>query len=306
MFNSIIWYDLSMEITDQKFGIIVNTKSGSSDDDSAGIIKEILVEYGITAAHTWCGSSEGLSDAFADVAKKDIDVLIVLGGDGTISSAAAQCTATGPILIPLPGGTMNILPKALYGTGSWQDILRAILTNPSVKRVSGGSVEGQRFYISAICGAPALWANAREALRDNAFGDVLAHSKVAIDHMFASKVSYDFGSGHTGSAEAITVTCPLVASELDEDQRLFQATVIDVNDAGDVLKLATAAAFGAWRELKNVEVVHTAGVMLSAEEDIPVILDGETVDVGHSTTITFVPNAFTALVPVMQKEEIAS
>ncbi len=289
-----------MDLRDKKIGVIINIKSGSSNDDSAGVVKAILAEHGLSTVHAWCGSSEDLAEAFAESARNEIDVLIVLGGDGTISSAAAQCTGGKPFLIPLPGGTMNILPKALYGDHPWQDILRSILVNSVPKNVSGGSVAENRFYISAICGAPALWAKAREAVRDYAISDALAHGKVAVDHMFASKVTYDFGAGNTGTAEAVTVTCPLVALDLEEDQRLFQATVIDVNDAGDVLMLATAAAFGSWRALKNVTVVHTDRVTISADHDIPVILDGETVAVGPDATITFVPRAFTALVPIIR------
>ena len=51
-------------------------------------------------------------------------MLVVLGGDVTIRTAAEACTGTNTYLLPLPGGTLNMLPRALYGDTSWQDTLK--------------------------------------------------------------------------------------------------------------------------------------------------------------------------------------
>jgi diacylglycerol kinase family enzyme len=143
-----------IDLSGRKIAAVLNTASGTCTPESKDEMLAILQEFNVTPAHVWCGSSEGLSVAFDEVKSIQANVLIVLGGDGTIRSAAEQCTGAGPLLIPLPGGTMNVLPKALYGEGSWQDILRKICANPTIKKVSGGEIQGHRFFISAICGAP--------------------------------------------------------------------------------------------------------------------------------------------------------
>ena len=61
-------------------------------------------------------------------------MLVVLGGDGTIRTAAEACTGTDTYLLPLPGGTLNMLPRALYGDVSWHDALRTTLPAPVTKR----------------------------------------------------------------------------------------------------------------------------------------------------------------------------
>ena len=98
------------------------------------------------------------SGSFAEAAGQKLEVLIVLGGDGTIRTAAEACAEKGSYLIPLPGGTMNMLPRALYGNVPWEEALEKTLTAPSIKVLSGGRIADKQFFIAAIVGAPALWA----------------------------------------------------------------------------------------------------------------------------------------------------
>ncbi|MDB5195299.1 MAG: diacylglycerol kinase family lipid kinase [Parcubacteria group bacterium] len=287
----------AVDLRTRKIGAVLNTASGSCTSESVQEMEAIFEEFELRPVRMWCSASNELPQAFAEVEKRDLDVLVVLGGDGTIRSAAELCNENGPLLVPLPGGTMNVLPKALYGNGSWQDILRAVLSNPQVKPVSGGEVEGHRFFISAICGAPALWAKVRESIREGELGAAIEHGKAALDRMFATKIHYQFNEMHEGETEALTISCPLVSSALEDDREVFEAAVIDVNDAPDVLAFATAAAFGAWRETKQVAIVRTKSVTVSSRRTLPIILDGETMDVGSEARIEFVPHAFSALVP---------
>ncbi|HRH24629.1 MAG TPA: diacylglycerol kinase family lipid kinase, partial [Candidatus Paceibacterota bacterium] len=222
---------------------------------------------------------------------------IVFGGEGTIRSAAQASTMDGPLLIPLPGGTMNLLPKALYGDVPWETALLSALRDPVIRVVSGGKADQERFFIAAILGAPALWAKAREALREGDIVEALEEGKDAIEHLFDSKVSYRFNELHEGTAEAISVVCPLISTTLADDRQVLEAAVIDVAGAGEVIELATAAAFGQWRDSRNVAIVNTKHVSVSATSHIPVILDGETVHVGKELEIEFLPEAFRAIVP---------
>jgi diacylglycerol kinase family enzyme len=232
--------------------------------------------------------------------------LVVLGGDGTIRTAAARGTETSSYLIPLPGGTMNILPKSLYGNDSWQEVLRKTLANPVVKEVSGGEVNGEKFFIASIFGAPALWAEVRESLRSHDLGRAIEKGKVALDTMFAAKIKYTLSEQDFGEVEALSVTCPLVAKTLDDSWHGFEATVIDVKDVGEVLGLATSATLGSWREDRNIHIVRTAMAHITSEKNIPAILDGETVELGNDINVSFVPKAFRALVPAPVPDEVLS
>lgn len=81
-------------------------------------------------------------------------MLVVLGGDRTIHTAAEACAGTDTYLLPLPGGTLNLLPPALYGDVSWQDALRITLADPLTKTLSRGRTGDELFFVAAIVGAP--------------------------------------------------------------------------------------------------------------------------------------------------------
>jgi diacylglycerol kinase family enzyme len=44
------------------------------------------------------------------------DAVLVLAGDGTARAAAEMAGPDGPLIAPLPGGTMNMLPRASMAT----------------------------------------------------------------------------------------------------------------------------------------------------------------------------------------------
>ena len=65
-----------------------------------------------------------------------------LAGDGTARSVASKAKPDGPMIAPLPGGTMNMLPKALYGTGDWKLAYTVNLESRIAQRVLWPLVDG--------------------------------------------------------------------------------------------------------------------------------------------------------------------
>src|SRR5215217_161213 len=116
-----------IRVSRMKIAAIINTSSGGCDSESEAEMLNILKAAGVTNCKTWCGASDQIERAFAEAATHKPKMLVVLGGDGTIRTAAEACTGTDTYLLPLPGGTLNMLPRALYGDLSWQDALRVTL-----------------------------------------------------------------------------------------------------------------------------------------------------------------------------------
>jgi diacylglycerol kinase family enzyme len=286
-----------IRLSELKVGAIINTSSGGSDSESEQRMLRILTGAGIVEPKTWCGEAEEIERFFAEAAGQKLDIFIVLGGDGTIRRAAAACNETRPLLIPLPGGTMNMLPRALYGDLSWEDALKNTLAAPSAKMLSGGRVANKQFFVAAIVGPPALWIQARESAREGDIVNVIEKGRVALQKMFGPKVQYFISEEMKGEAEAVLLICPLISEEMSGSEQALEAAVVDVENAAQVIRLATAAAFGKWRDDRKIHLTKTKGVVVQSRKEIPATLDGESVNLGVRAEIDFVSRAVTVLVP---------
>ena len=286
-----------IRLSELKVGAIINTSSGGSDSESEQRMLRILTGAGIVEPKTWCGEAEEIERFFAEAAGQKLDIFIVLGGDGTIRKAAEACTETRPYLVPLPGGTMNMLPRALYGDLSWEDALKNTLAAPSAKMLSGGRVANKQFFVAAIVGPPALWIQARESAREGDIVNVIEKGRVALQKMFGPKVQYLISEEMKGEAEAVLLICPLISEEMSGSEQALEAAVVDVENAAQVIRLATAAAFGKWRDDRKIHLTKTKRVAVQSSKEIPATLDGESVNLGVRAEIDFVSRAVTVLVP---------
>jgi diacylglycerol kinase family enzyme len=284
-------------LSELSFGVIINTSSGGCDPASEAQLLNILEGAGVTKCKTWCGQANQMERVFAEAAAQQLEVLIVLGGDGTIRTAAGACSRCGMYLLPLPGGTMNMLPRALYGDVSWENALKNTLAHPVTKVLSGGRVEDNQFFVAAIVGLPALWAETRESIREGDIVDAIKKGAVAFQEMFATKIQYSISSERKGEAEVIAVICPLISEQMSESEQALEAAVINLENAAELIRFATAAAVGKWRDGGNISLSKTTRVTVQSGADIPIFLDGERVKAGKRAEISFVPKAVNVIVP---------
>lgn len=287
----------AIHLSELKVGVIINASSGGYDLECEHKMLDILKGAGIVEAKIWCGDADQMKRAFTEATRRKLDVLVVLGGDGTIRTAAERCGAERSYLIPLPGGTMNMLARALYGDLSWEDALDKTLAAPSPKALSGGRVADKQFFIAAIVGAPTLWTEARESIRERDIGDAIEKGSVAFRKMFETKIQYLISGEMKGEAEAVALICPLISEQMSDSEQALEAAVIDVESAAEVIGLVSTAAFGKWRDHRNILLTRTKTMRVQSRNDIPAILDGEKINLGGSAEITFVPKAVTVLVP---------
>jgi diacylglycerol kinase family enzyme len=287
----------AMRLSELKIGVIINTSSGGFDSESEQKMFCILQRAGIVEPRVWCDSADEMTRSLVEATGQNLDVLIVLGGDGTIRTASEACAEKGSYLIPLPGGTMNMLPRALYGDVTWEEALKNTLTAPSLKVLSGGRIAGKQFLIAAIVGAPALLVEPRESMREGNILDAIEKGSVAFRKMFETKIQYLISGEMKGEAEAVALICPLISEQMSDSEQALEAAVVDVESAAEVIGLLSTAAFGKWRDHRNIVLAKTKRVTVQSTKDIPATLDGEIVNLGTSAEINFVSRALTVLVP---------
>lgn len=274
--------------------MLINPMSGGVGNRAADEAREILAEYDLEAE---VEILEG--DGFADTIDKAIaarpDALLVLAGDGTARSVATLAGQNDLLVATLPGGTMNMLPRALYGTGDWKKALRRTLEEGEPRRVAGGAIGEEYFYCAAIMGAPALWAPAREAIREGQLREAWSKARLAFRRAFSGRIRFSLDGRPEEKAEALVLITPLISKSFSESDPGLEAAAMKTADTGQALRLAANAVFGDWRDDDAVDTERTRKVRLWGRSRIPAVIDGETVPVGREAEVRFVPHAFTAL-----------
>jgi diacylglycerol kinase family enzyme len=201
------------------------------------------------------------------------------------------------MLAPLPGGTMNMLPKALYGPRSWQDALSIALAEGEEQPLGAGEVEGRLFLVAAVLGSPALWGPAREAARYGEPMLALAWARRALRRTFSGRLRYAIEGGPREKAEAVLFMRPSASRALPNDAQALEAAALDVKGAGDVFRLGLHALMGDWRDDPAVTARPCRRARVWASGGLPALLDGELVRLRNSALVEYRPEALRVLAP---------
>ncbi|MDQ6784288.1 MAG: diacylglycerol kinase family lipid kinase [Actinomycetota bacterium] len=127
--------------------LVVNASASSVTARARVVIHRALAgDHTVTVAET---SRRGHATRLAQGAASDgVDVVVVLGGDGTLNEAANGLAGTPTALGVLPGGSTNVFARTIGMTNDPVDAtgqLLAALRRNSVRRVSLGEVNGRYF-----------------------------------------------------------------------------------------------------------------------------------------------------------------
>ena len=137
-----------------KVVLLVNSKASSVTPRSRVVIgKALSADHDVAVAEN---SRRGHATRLAQgAAASGVDVVVVLGGDGTLNEAANGLVGTETALAPLPGGSTNVFARAIgihddpiEATGQ----LLASLARGSTRRVGVGAVGWRRFLFHAGIG----------------------------------------------------------------------------------------------------------------------------------------------------------
>lgn len=293
----------------RRIEIVANEHSGSVGPGAAAEAEAIARDLGFEV-HAAAVAPHDLRVQLQAAVDAGPDLLVVIAGDGTANTAASLCGPDGPLLAPLAGGTMNMLPRALYGQRDWKTALRAILEDGAVMPVAGGEVDGNAFHVAAILGNPALWAPAREAIREGKFGEAMQRALYAWKRAFRSKLHYALDGSMHGRAEGLGLLCPIVSQGISNDTPALEAVAANPPGMWAVLRLGVEAlvlpslspgAGALWRHSPFVTTGQCTRGHASGRRQIHAVLDGEPIRLPRYVRISFNPVAFRALVVASDK-----
>ncbi|HYD87489.1 MAG TPA: diacylglycerol kinase family protein [Vitreimonas sp.] len=218
---------------------------------------------------------------------RSFDVLVVLGGDGTARTAAELAPRDGPPLILLPGGTLNILPRALYGEMTWPEALQAALERGRITRLTAGRANGEAFYVAALFGAPTLMAKAREAMREGRPLAAWRRFRQALKRSFSRSLRARRDQETMRRAEAIGVLCPSFSGGIQADN--LEWVRLDARHLLDLARVSLRALTAAWRNDPSVEIGTCRSSDIVSLGVIPATLDGEPRTFFHRVRVVYDP-----------------
>jgi diacylglycerol kinase family enzyme len=268
--------------------VVANLASGGVAKDAPAEIEKIFADHGLNA-HVCAPETHDLTNCLRAAVDAGPDLLVTLAGDGTARVAAELCGPEGPMLAPLPGGTMNMLPHAIYGARSWQDALTVALAEGEERMIGGGEVEGHPFLVAAVLGSPALWGPAREAARYREPLLAIARARRALSRAFSGRLRYAIENGPRAKTEALIFMCPHVSRVMADEERALEAAVLDVRGAADAFRLGINALVRDWRDDPAVEVRRCRQARVWGVGGIPALLDGELVRLHATAEVIYRP-----------------
>jgi hypothetical protein len=161
--------------------LIVNAASGSNTPEAYDALRNGLTAHGIDVARTVTVPEDGLPTP-PELDAAGMTLVIIYTGDGTLRSAITGLEGWGGAVLVLPGGTTNLLSKAIHGDRPLEEILADVPTMKRSRRTCLRSEAGTA-VIEIVAGPGAKWSDVREGLRE---GDVAAVASTAMEAAQAS------------------------------------------------------------------------------------------------------------------------
>ena len=149
--------------------MVLNAASGSNDHAASAELIAALESVGQGPARTIdCAAQPLPSRGELEAAK--VGVIACYTGDGTLNQLVTSLEGWRGAVLVLPGGTTNLLAKAIHGERPATEIAAALADLHRVRRNCLRSLAGTAL-IEVLAGPGAKWSDVREGLRE---GDVAA------------------------------------------------------------------------------------------------------------------------------------
>ncbi|MGD9665246.1 MAG: diacylglycerol kinase family protein [Novosphingobium sp.] len=264
--------------------MVVNGASGSHDEAViAGIVQD-LASAGAEPERVIDCQRDDLPDAPA-LDAHNVDLLVLHGGDGTLNAAISKVRGWGGAVLPLPGGTANLLCHILFDDLEARAIVAAMAADKlRLTKRNIIEVDGHIALAEVLAGPGAAWADVREDMRDGQVGDVVAGAieaaTLSTTGPMAAIAEPDMGDPEGYAGVLLT----------PQGKGLFVEGYA-ARDLGDLIKQGAALLGRNFRDGPHDDLGEHRHVICRslADAPIPLMVDGERHDAGAEVKCSLAP-----------------
>ncbi len=249
----------------KRLWFITNPNSGSATHEMCEALEAVFEERGLTLVGRTAFPDTPIP-SIGDLS--DVDTVVLFAGDGTINAALCALADWDGAFLLLPGGTMNLLAKALHGEAEPAAIVHA--AHKGGRRVALPFVEAgpHRAFVGLILGPAAHWGRAREAARKGRVGRVLAAIRSAWRRTFGKGIRVAGVPGMRARYQAV-----FVAPSPDA----LEVAAIDARDWTSIAELGWNWLTGDWVAARAVTDRRAQLLRPVSKRPVLALFDGEPV-----------------------------
>ncbi|MGH3207020.1 MAG: diacylglycerol/lipid kinase family protein [Trebonia sp.] len=267
---------------------------------------EAAARYGWRAEFLVTEKAEAGVSAANSAALDGIDLVVAVGGDGTVRGCAEGLARTGVPLAIVPHGTANLLARTLRVPGHPRAALGVALNSGSVDRTIDLAVADEVPF-TAMAGMGLDAAVVAGTRLKHQFG-WLAYAISGAVHLTLPpsrfSIRLDDGAPVERRARSVVVgnsgLLPGGFSLLPHarlDDGLLDVGVLAPQGPFGWPRVATRVLARSQHQDRMLERFQARKVEVSATTTLPREVDGELVTAGHSLTVTVLPSALTVRMP---------
>lgn len=249
--------------------LIYNVASGSHDEEVLQQLIDALTAAGHPPAKV-LDCKDGTPDGAAANAA-GVGLIAVHGGDGTISRTLGGLEGFTGAVLPLPGGTFNLLAREIFGERDPLAIV-ALLGEGRLAPMRRKCIRGEGVLALAelLAGPGAKWADVREEMRDSNIGEMIAKGwDAAATSTVGPMVAVAEPAGGRAEGYAGVRLCPREGG--------IEIEGYGAEGLGDYLQQGMAILKRDFREGPHDELglANTVVCQSLQDEPIPLMVDGE-------------------------------
>lgn len=260
----------------QRLWFITNPGSGSTTQAKCDALEAVFEERGLALVGRTHFPDEEIPEGAA-LTGKQVDTVVLFAGDGTINAALCALGEWQGSFLILPGGTMNLLAKALHDELDPQKIIHA--AHREARRIALPYVEAgpHRGFVGLILGPAAAWFRAREAVRTGRVRRLVQAARSAWRRTFDRRGIRIAGVPELPDRYQAVFVTP--ASDT------LHVAAVDARDWRSIVQLGWDWLTGDWVAARAVSESHTQELRPAGDAPLLALFDGEPVTLDPGTPI---------------------